>query len=628
MAENRNSIIDENSGFSFYLEQDENGNDIAVIDSFTRQEDDLYIPETVGDGNGNQYDVKRLEIEAWYNSITIPDSVEINQEKMLLSQFNEVHLSERYKDFDAEELSDKLGILGNTMIYIGDTKIDYRSWSSYPNNFDVHSITDFGDRDSGFEGQLVIANNISQGDYLAITNCSHNGVVNSEEEKLSAYIPPADSGYVNSQTGKPFVNSDGELLHLDTVGTHAFYATPITDVVVPEGYKVVQYKAFDGCEYLTSASFPSTMEYYGQDLFEHCNNLEKITVNVSSKNKDNITPILPKNIGYGPSKDMIIEYKDENGIVLSSMTYGDLKTKYPSNDYEEPAPDFVSNGISYIIDEETKRVTVCAIDDNLGKEISIPKEIEIEGEKYTVFSIDQNAISSYSDVETLNLPYICYEDACWLLCNSNCQVNFYNESGQTVESATVQELYENRISWVKESEASGHYEGYDKAVIDEIKNKFIRSLVIPHKYDTCITNLNPKLYSDDVVGIGKNILDGCNNVQRVCISRDVELPDGVFANCNATEYVLPTNERNNIERLGIKPDATIIFADRYYENLNDPDTYKVLPVRLTYSEEHKPIKEVSLGAALDRSDLVAALDQSSNSAQVTIKKSTNGQGLG
>ena len=57
-------------------------------------------------------------------------------------------------------------------------------------------------------------------------------------------------------------------------------------LIISEGVEQIGRRAFNGCLNLADISIPSTLEYWGEALFEYCSNLRRITVSVQNEDLD------------------------------------------------------------------------------------------------------------------------------------------------------------------------------------------------------------------------------------------------------------------------------------------------------------------------------------------------------
>ena len=57
-------------------------------------------------------------------------------------------------------------------------------------------------------------------------------------------------------------------------------------LIISEGVEQIGRRAFNGCLNLADISIPATLEYWGEDLFEYCSNLRRITVSEQNERYD------------------------------------------------------------------------------------------------------------------------------------------------------------------------------------------------------------------------------------------------------------------------------------------------------------------------------------------------------
>lgn len=116
------------------------------------------------------------------------------------------------------------------------------------------------------------------GDYtyevLDSQSCKITGYTGTDTELV---IPSKIEGYAVTQIGdSAFEVSDEDPIKIEKVtipesveyiGYTAFFGTAITEIVIPEGVKVIEQQAFDACPNLVSATLPASLETLGMSVF-------------------------------------------------------------------------------------------------------------------------------------------------------------------------------------------------------------------------------------------------------------------------------------------------------------------------------------------------------------------------
>lgn len=72
------------------------------------------------------------------------------------------------------------------------------------------------------------------------------------------------------------------------IGKHAFSYTDLVEVVIPEGVKIIDGRAFSGCSDLTTVYLPSTIEELGRSIFARCSKLKTVIYNGTFDKFENI----------------------------------------------------------------------------------------------------------------------------------------------------------------------------------------------------------------------------------------------------------------------------------------------------------------------------------------------------
>lgn len=64
-----------------------------------------------------------------------------------------------------------------------------------------------------------------------------------------------------------------------SIGKHAFSDTDLVEIVIPQGVKIVEDRAFSGCTELSVVYLPSSIEELGRSIFGRCFQLKTIVYN-------------------------------------------------------------------------------------------------------------------------------------------------------------------------------------------------------------------------------------------------------------------------------------------------------------------------------------------------------------
>ena len=98
------------------------------------------------------------------------------------------------------------------------------------------------------------------------------------------------------------------------IGKHAFSYTDLVEVVIPEGVKIIDDRAFSGCSDLTTVYLPSTIEELGRCIFARCPKLKTVVYNGTFDQFEN-TPRWDQWISPTRSTEVLLVCKDKQEMV-------------------------------------------------------------------------------------------------------------------------------------------------------------------------------------------------------------------------------------------------------------------------------------------------------------------------
>ena len=99
-----------------------------------------------------------------------------------------------------------------------------------------------------------------------------------------------------------------------SIGKHSFSDTDLVEVVIPEGVKIIDDRAFSGCSDLTTVYLPSTLEELGRSIFARCLKLKTVVYNGTFDQFEN-TPKWDQWISPARSIDVLLVCKDKQEMV-------------------------------------------------------------------------------------------------------------------------------------------------------------------------------------------------------------------------------------------------------------------------------------------------------------------------
>lgn len=115
---------------------------------------------------------------------------------------------------------------------------------------------------------------------LTIESFGFGRMTNLVELTLPAKIKTLTNNAFNSCTNLATVHFNNEL---EAIDDNAFYGCAITDLVLPEGLKVIGTGAFSNCNKIKSVSFPTTLTGIGPQAFFKCSSLTSLRFPASVK---------------------------------------------------------------------------------------------------------------------------------------------------------------------------------------------------------------------------------------------------------------------------------------------------------------------------------------------------------
>jgi len=179
----------------------------------------------------------------------------------------------------------------------------------------------------------------------------------------------------------------------------------LLSVTIPNSVTTIGNSVFSGCKNLLSVTIPSSVTSMGYSVFRDCSSLPLIYI-----------PASVAKIGYGmfDGCTKLYEAGDEKGIYCEAKEKPE-EWKETWNEYETEDGDIYlkplwgAQPLEYlkytILKDKDNEVAVSAA--NMGMafgEIVIPETVEIEGVKYTVSAISDNAFFNCEYLVSLDIP--------------------------------------------------------------------------------------------------------------------------------------------------------------------------------------------------------------------------------
>ena len=111
-----------------------------------------------------------------------------------------------------------------------------------------------------------------------------DSTVSISDAELEVPLPvSADSTLVTPSS----VRHEGKTYQVKYIEPESFgLRLEIKCLIICEGVEQIGRRAFNGCLNLADISIPATLEYWGEDLFEYCSNLRRITVSEQNERYD------------------------------------------------------------------------------------------------------------------------------------------------------------------------------------------------------------------------------------------------------------------------------------------------------------------------------------------------------
>ena len=153
---------------------------------------------------------------------------------------------------------------------------------------------------------------------------------------------------------------------VETIGSNAFNGcSGLTSIKIPASVKEIGKNAFSNCTGLTSVEIPKTVKTVGDYAFANCSNLA--------------------NVDYNPST-----------TTFGKGAFEGTKIESPQGTEEE------GYELTYVIRDGAAVVT--GYNGTISGDVTIPSTLTINGTKYTVKGIDNNAFSNCTKLTSVTIP--------------------------------------------------------------------------------------------------------------------------------------------------------------------------------------------------------------------------------
>lgn len=245
---------------------------------------------------------------------------------------------------------------------------------------------------------LVIPETISQIGSFTFRDCTYLNSV-SFPSSLKRVDREAFNGCINlTKTNFASIESLCDIYFSDDTSnplyfTHKLFIAgeEITDLVIPESVKEINYHTFNSCPYLTSITFPESTQYIYGNNFTDCHNLKSITLQSSTP------PVFLIETSFLNIERSCAIYIPENALSKYLSSCWGIFENIKGLGGSDLSTIIQDSGITYrLLEDET--AIVLKNDDLSVKNISIPSKISHDGKKYSVESI---AIQSFSECDSL-----------------------------------------------------------------------------------------------------------------------------------------------------------------------------------------------------------------------------------
>lgn len=128
------------------------------------------------------------------------------------------------------------------------------------------TIGDYAFQNGKSLSKVVIPQALQSIGNSAFSGCGETEQIKLDNTTITKVLPEYGLQEVNYQYA----------MNLTSIGTSAFYNTPITSVTLPQGVTKINDRTFSGCWYLKSAEIPNSVTAIGKDAFANCYTLNSI----------------------------------------------------------------------------------------------------------------------------------------------------------------------------------------------------------------------------------------------------------------------------------------------------------------------------------------------------------------
>lgn len=179
--------------------------------------------------------------------------------------------------------------------------------------------------------------------------------------------------------------------NITTIGISAFYNSHIETIAIPNSISYIESRTFQACSTLVAVNLPASIDSIGRQTFDDCINLNSINCDAT------IPPLL---------YPYVFSDVPESAILIVPEQSRDLYAEADQWNVFEFGEGLLYNGIAFNItsSEEPYTAEVISRTPAYSGNIIIPSHAVLNGQRYTVTKIGENAFSDCNDLYSVTLP--------------------------------------------------------------------------------------------------------------------------------------------------------------------------------------------------------------------------------